>query len=43
MGTEVSKAVALSLVDYGLVLSLVFGGCCSSVRVVGYGYASNPN
>ena len=30
--TEVSKAVALSLVDYGLILSLVFGGCCSSVR-----------
>ncbi|KAI0731225.1 UAA-domain-containing protein [Earliella scabrosa] len=29
--TEVSKAVALSLVDYGLILSLVFGGCCSNV------------
>ena len=28
---EVPKAVALSLVDYGLMLSLVFGGCCSSV------------
>ncbi|KAM5532880.1 hypothetical protein V8D89_013432 [Ganoderma adspersum] len=28
---EVSKAVALSMVDYALVLSLVFGGCCSNV------------
>lgn len=31
---QVSKAVALSMVDYTLVLSLVFGGCCSSVHVV---------
>ncbi len=31
---EVSKAVALSMVDYTLVLSLVLGGCCSSVHVV---------
>ncbi|OJT09814.1 UDP-xylose and UDP-N-acetylglucosamine transporter [Trametes pubescens] len=29
--TAVSKAVALSLVDYTLVLSLVFGGCCANV------------
>lgn len=28
---DVSKAVALSVVDYTLVLSLVFGGCCSNV------------
>ena len=28
---NVSKAVALSLVDYSLMLSLVFGGCCSLV------------
>ncbi|KAI0716000.1 UAA transporter family-domain-containing protein [Cerioporus squamosus] len=28
---NVSKAVALSLVDYSLMLSLVFGGCCSNV------------
>ncbi|KAI0741443.1 UAA transporter [Daedaleopsis nitida] len=26
-----AKAVALSLVDYSLMLSLVFGGCCSNV------------
>ena len=31
---EVSKAVALSLVDYSLMLSLVFGGCCSLVESV---------
>ncbi|PIL25026.1 transporter [Ganoderma sinense ZZ0214-1] len=30
-GGDVSKAVALSMVDYTLVLSLVFGGCCSNV------------
>ncbi|TBU30709.1 UAA-domain-containing protein [Dichomitus squalens] len=30
-GEDVSKAVALSLVDYTLILSLVFGGCCSNV------------
>ncbi|RPD64339.1 UAA-domain-containing protein [Lentinus tigrinus ALCF2SS1-7] len=28
---NVSKAIALSLVDYSLMLSLVFGGCCSNV------------
>ena len=34
----VSKTVALSLVDYGLMLSLVLGGCCSSVDSVVYIY-----
>ncbi|KAI0763779.1 UAA transporter family-domain-containing protein [Trametes elegans] len=28
---DVSRAVALSLVDYTLILSLVFGGCCANV------------
>ncbi len=28
---NVPQAVALSLIDYSLMLSLVFGGCCSSV------------
>ena len=31
---DVSKAVALSVVDYTLVLGLVFVGCCSSVHVI---------
>ncbi|KAI1796586.1 UAA-domain-containing protein [Ganoderma leucocontextum] len=30
-GGDVSKAVALSVVDYSLMLSLVLGGCCSNV------------
>lgn len=28
---SISKPVALSLVDFSFVLSLVFGGCCSYV------------
>ena len=40
---EVSKAVALSLVDYTLMLSLVFGGCCSLVHTVIYYYVSNTS
>ena len=28
------QAVALSLVDYTLILSLVFGGCCAFVSLV---------
>ncbi|KAI0629221.1 UAA transporter [Trametes polyzona] len=30
-GRAVSQAVALSIVDYSLMLSLVFGGCCANV------------
>lgn len=30
-GKEVAKAVASTLVDFPLVLSLIFGGCCASV------------
>ena len=41
--SEVSKAVALSLVDYTLMLSLVFGGCCSLVHTIIYYYVSNTS
>ena len=30
---ETKKAIALNLVDFGLVLSLVFGGCCRCVSL----------
>lgn len=33
---SLSKPVALSLVDFSFVLSLVFGGCCSYVPVAAW-------
>ena len=40
---DVPKAIAFSLVDYSLMLSLVFGGCCSSVESVIYFPTMNAN